>query len=73
MPYPLSKKIGGGIAEKLWDHFKDAICNRVFATVEKLRENLAGWLEKFWSDGAQALSLIGHGWLLNSVNAGTKS
>ena len=58
--------------EKLWDHLKDAICNRVFATVEELREALAGWLEEFWSDGARALSLIGRGWLLASVNAGAK-
>ena len=58
--------------EKLWDHLKDAICNRVFATVEELREVLAGWLEKFWSDAARALSLIGRGWLLASVNAGAK-
>jgi len=60
-------------AEKLWDHFKDAICNEVFATVEKLRERLAGWLKEFWSDGARALSLTGRGWLLDSVNAGAKS
>ena len=58
--------------EKLWDHLKDAICNRVFATVEELREALAVWLEEFWSDGARALSLIGRGWLLASVNAGAK-
>ena len=58
--------------EKLWDHLKDAICNRVFATVEELREALAAWLKEFWSDGARALSLIGRGWLLASVNAGAK-
>ena len=32
----------------------------------------ASWLEKFWSDAARALSLIGRGWLLASVNAGAK-
>ena len=58
--------------EKLWDQMKDAICNRVFASVEELREALAEWLEAFWSDGARALSLIGHGWLPASVNAGAK-
>ncbi|MEO7317367.1 MAG: transposase [Chthoniobacteraceae bacterium] len=58
--------------EKLWDHLKDAICNRVFATVEELREALAAWLKEFWRDGARALSLIGRGWLLASVNAGAK-
>jgi transposase len=58
--------------EKLWDHMKDAICNRVFASVEELREALTGWLKEFWSDGARALSLIGRGWLLASVNAGGK-
>ena len=58
--------------ERRWDHMKDAICNRVFATVEKWREALAGWLEEFWSDGARALSLIGRGWRLASANAGVK-
>ena len=58
--------------EKLWDHLKDAICNRVFASVEELREALADWLREFWSDGARALSLVGRGWLLASVNAGDK-
>ena len=58
--------------EKLWDHLKDEICNRVFASVEELREALTEWLAAFWSDGTRALSLIGHGWLLASVNAGAK-
>ena len=58
--------------EKLWDHLKDAICNRVFASVEELRAALTAWIEAFGSDGAQALSLIGRGWLLASVNAGAK-
>ena len=58
--------------EKLWDQMKDAICNRVFASVEELREELTGWLQEFWSDGARALSLIVRGWLLDSVNAGAK-
>ena len=58
--------------EKLWDHLKDAICNRVFATVEELRTALSAWLKAFWSDGARALSLVGRGWLLASVNAGAK-
>ena len=58
--------------EKLWDPMKDEICHRVFATVEELRGALTGWLKEFWSDGTRALSLIGRGWLLASVNAGPK-
>ena len=58
--------------EKLWDHLKDEICNRVFATVEELREALTARIEEFWSDANRALSLIGRGWLLASVNAGDK-
>ena len=58
--------------EKLWDHMKDEICNRVFASVEELRTALTGWIEEFWRDGARALSLVGRGWLLASVNAGAK-
>ena len=57
---------------ELWDHRKDAICHRVFATVEELRKALAAWLKAFWSDGARALPRIGRGWLLASVNAGAK-
>ena len=58
--------------EKLWDHLKDEICNRVFASVEELREALTEWLEAFWGDGARALSLTGHGRPPASVNAGAK-
>ncbi len=58
--------------EKLWDQMKDAICNRVFASVEELRAALTGWLQEFCIDDARALSLIGRGWLLASVNAGAK-
>ena len=58
--------------EKRWDHLKEAICHRVLASVEELREALTGWLKEFWSDGARALSLVGRGWLLASGNAGGK-
>jgi len=59
--------------EKLWDHLKDYVCNKVYPTVEDLRAALLRWLEAFWQDQSRAFSLIGRGWLWDQVNAGGKS
>lgn len=59
--------------EKLWDHLKDAVCNRIYPSVEELRAALHRWLKAFWSDECRAFSLIGRGWLWAQVNAGGKS
>ena len=58
--------------EKLWDHLKDAVCNKVYPTIEELRAALHRWLKAFWQDECRAFSLIGRGWLWAQVNAGGK-
>lgn len=55
--------------EQLWDIIKDEIGNRVFDTVEVLREAMLPSLRRFWSDGAAVLRLIGRPWLLDQANA----
>ncbi len=55
--------------EQLWDMIKDEIGNRVFDTVEILREAMLPSLRRFWDDGAAVLRLIGRPWLLDQANA----
>jgi len=59
--------------EKLWDHLKDVVCNKVYPSIEELRAALHRWLEAFWRDQTRAFSLIGRGWLWAQVNAGGRS
>lgn len=59
--------------EKLWDHLKDFVCNKVYPSIEELRATLHQWLEAFWRNPSRAFSLIGRGWLWEQVNAGEKS
>ena len=59
--------------EKLRDHLKDFVCNKVYPGIEELRGALHQWLEGFWMDPSRAFSLIGRGWLWEHVNAGGKS
>jgi 16S rRNA G527 N7-methylase RsmG len=33
--------------EKLWDQIKDVLCNRAFASIEKLQAVVTRWLEAF--------------------------
>jgi transposase len=55
--------------EKIWDQLKDTVCNRVFDTVEALRDALLPKLRDFWSDPLGLSSLVGRNWLLQKVNA----
>ena len=55
--------------EQLWDMIKDGIGNRVFPTVEALREAMLPELERFWNDTAAVLRLVGRPWLLDQANA----
>ena len=55
--------------EQLWDMIKDGIGNRVFPTIEALREAMLPELERFWNDMAGVLRLIGRPWLLDQANA----
>lgn len=55
--------------EQVWDMVKDGIGNRVFATVEDLREAVLPALRRFWNDAAAVLRLVGRPWLLDQANA----
>lgn len=55
--------------EQLWDLIKDEIGNRVFATIEALREAMLPALQRWWSDAEAVLRLIGRSWLLDQANA----
>ena len=55
--------------EQLWDLIKDEIGNRIFETVEALREAMLPALERWWSDADAVLQLIGRSWLLDQANA----
>jgi transposase len=55
--------------EQVWDMVKDGIGNKVFATVEELREAVLPSLKRFWDDAAAVLRLVGRPWLLDQANA----
>ena len=55
--------------EKLWDIVKDAICNRIFATLDQLEEALTSVLAQYWRETQRVYNLIGtNGWLLAQTN-----
>ena len=55
--------------EKIWDQLKDAVCNRVFGTIEALQEGMLPKLREFWENPLGLSSLIGNNWLRHQVNA----
>jgi transposase len=55
--------------EQLWDIIKDSIGNRVFDSIEKLREAMVPALRRYWDDAKAVLSLIGRDWLQVQVNS----
>lgn len=55
--------------EQLWDVIKDEIGNRVFDSVEQLREATLPALKRYWDDAGAVLRLIGRSWLLDQANA----
>ena len=54
-------------------HHQDEIGNRVFETVEELREATLPALQRYWNDAAAVLRLVGRSWLLDQVNASNKT
>lgn len=54
--------------EKIWDQLKDAVCNRVFESVEALREALLPKLREFWENPLGLSSLLGRNWLGQKAN-----
>ena len=55
--------------EKIQDQLKDAVCNRVFGTIEALQEGMLPKLREFWENPLRLSSLIGNNWLCQQVNA----
>lgn len=55
--------------KQAWDMVKDGIGNRVFATVEDLREAVLQVLKRFRTDAAALLQLAGRPWLLDQAIA----
>lgn len=54
--------------EQLWDIIQDRICNQVWADLEALIAVINTVLAEYWSTPAKVRSLIGDGWLLDTLN-----
>jgi transposase len=54
--------------EGLWDQLRDAIANKVFATLDALEEALTAFLRPLWSDAKRIFSLVLHPWLNDQTN-----
>jgi hypothetical protein len=48
---------------------RDAIANKVFATLDELESALTEFLREFWSDARRLFSLVLHPWLKIQTNA----
>ena len=59
--------------EKLGDIFKDHVCNRLYPSLRKLEDHILAALHPWRKDAAKVAALIGHGWLLEGVNAGAST
>jgi hypothetical protein len=59
--------------EQLWDLIKDELGNRIFETIEHLREATIPILKRWWEDTERVLSLIGRPWLQDEANASCKT
>ena len=55
--------------EKLWDMLKDDLCNRVFESLDRLDEAMTQFLCRFSASPDNCRSLVGFGYLSQSVNA----
>ena len=55
--------------EQLWDVLRDAIANRVFATITKLRTGMRPTLRRYWENAKDVLRLIGRQWMSAQVNS----
>lgn len=56
--------------EKLGDLVKDRICNRIYPSLRRLEDHILAALQPLRSDRTRVAALIGHGWLLDGLNAG---
>ena len=58
--------------EQLWDLIKDELGNRVFETIDDLREATVPALMRWWKDAEAVIKLIGRPWLRDQANASCK-
>lgn len=54
--------------EQLWDVIKDEVSNRVYASIEKLRDAMLPALKRYWDEAGRVLSLVGRPWLRDHAN-----
>lgn len=59
--------------EQLWDLIKDRLGNRIFETIEQLRDATVPILQEWWTNAESVLSLIGRPWLQDQANASHKT
>lgn len=59
--------------EQLWDVLRDAIANRVFQNISKLRVGMRPTLRRYWENAKDVLSLIGRQWMSAQVNSSHKT
>jgi transposase len=59
--------------EQLWDLVKDELGNRIFSTIEALREALHPILRRWWEDSRRVLDLVGRPWLSLEANTSSKT
>jgi len=54
--------------EKLWDKMKDALCNRVFETLDQIEKAIDESLRPYWESPKPSRSLVGSGWMHSGAN-----
>lgn len=58
--------------EQLWDLIKEQLGNRVFESIDQLREAMIEPLSRWWDDAGRVLSLVGRPWMQVEANASSK-
>jgi len=58
--------------EQFWDLVKDSIANRVFETIDQLREAMKPILQRYFDDAKAVLSLVGRPWIALQANCSQK-
>ena len=54
--------------EGLWDQLKDYLCNKVFVSLQTVKQAITAFLQPFWENPKRVRDLIGHGWLLTQAS-----
>lgn len=58
--------------EQLWDQIKDRLGNRIYGTIEELRDATVPILRHWWGNPQSVLSLVGRPWMQDQANASSK-